>query len=194
MTQDIATYTTQLCKFLHNGDGWQKIPNTNLFNSVQLFVPSLLRWLGYAEVQQVECFPTTTVQNLDMWSASVGIPGSDYPETLTPAQIKMLTVLRVTDLGGQSPQYFIDYAAKLGYSITIEELSVLRAGFYAGARCADTYGDFSWIVHVANAGYTPLKAGFKAGQPLGVNTDITLLAYEFNRIRPAHTNIFFTAN
>jgi uncharacterized protein YmfQ (DUF2313 family) len=194
MAYDITAYTTALTKLLHSGDGWPKTTDSNLFATVQLFVPSLLRWIQYSEVCQTECFPTTTVQNLDVWSKSVSVPGSDYPETLTNDQIKMITLLRVTDLGGQSPQYFIDYAAILGYTIWIEELSNLRAGFYAGQRCADTYGDFSWIVHVANAYYKPLKVGQPVGQPLGVNTDITLLAYEFNRIKPAHTNIFFTPN
>jgi len=95
--------------------------------------------------------------------------------------------------GGLSKQHFLDLAASRGYSITIKELSPLRAGFKAGARVFGEEAKFIWQVTIDKSQQRVyhFRAGSKAGQRLVWKDDEHALESIFERLKPAWTYVTF---
>jgi uncharacterized protein YmfQ (DUF2313 family) len=122
------------------------------------------------------------------------------------ADRRVALMTRITMLGGQSRQFFIDLAASIGYSITITEyrpwmVGIDRVGMtidpYTGERPAARLGPpenrFYWTVHVGLARLTWFRvtAGETGVDPhlrIGLATDLECL---LRRYKPAHTEIIF---
>lgn len=68
-----------------------------------------------------EFFPDTTSAFLSDWERVAGLPGEcdELAETVSLRRKDLKQ--KLTSRGGQSPQYFIDLAAALGFTITITE-------------------------------------------------------------------------
>lgn len=140
-----------------------------------------------------DAFPATAAELLPEWEEALGLPDSCYRSSFsTVADRQGQVVAKLTSSGGQSVPFFIAYAAKLGYSITIEQFTVARAGkLKAGGRC---YGDawcFAWQVHGPSVTYLRARAGvLRAGEPLAVWGN-NLLTCKLPQIAPAHTYLMF---
>lgn len=191
---DIPTLTSQIVKLLHTGQAWSRSIGTNLYNTVALLSPSIQRWYEFADTMLTECFPTTTVNNLDVWEASVGLPDPLFTGTMPAGLNRQLMIARISNTGGQSPSFYINYAALLGYQITIEETRWPDANtFFPGMRISQGYGDFHWIITVLNQTTFPFRAGWTVGEPIDITSDYSLLIYEITRLAPAHTVITWIA-
>lgn len=186
--------TDQIIKLFPTGEGWPTAQASNLWKTVNLFVGAIQRAFDFADYATTDCFVLTSKDTLSDWKSSVGLPDPACPP-LTAAQERLQMIARVENTGGQSPQYFIDYASNIGYTITITELAVPRAGLAkAGLSQSNSPGgDFVWVVNVANATISYFHAGInRAGDPLSTATDILWLQYELNRIKPSHTILEWT--
>lgn len=193
MTLSLTSVTSSIVKLLPNGNAWDKSTSSNLFQTMQFFAAGIKRAIDFADYSLQDTFPATTQQSLSAWQASVGLPDPGYPGTLTQTQQKNQMIARLSNLGGQSPRYYIAYAQALGFNITIQELSVPRSGISkAGAcQCNAAGADHVWNVYVANGTAIPFHAGDLAGSLLETYTDISLLKFEFAKIKPAHTLICY---
>ena len=183
--------TDQICKLLPSGQAWIKAPSTNLYRTVALFAGALQRAIDFCAYAQRDTFPTTCVDSLSAWQSSCNLPDPLCPPLTTQQQFQQM-VSRVENLGGQSPAYFVQVAAKIGYTITIQECAQARAGLSRAGQAQSWYvgGDFVWIVNVANAALYQFRAGLnRAGQPLDTASDTRWLQYELDRIAPSQTQI-----
>lgn len=166
---------------------------SNLAKTVNLFVPAIQRLYDYTAYALTDSFYQTAKDSIPDWQSSVGLPDPLCPP-LTAAQQRQQMISRVENIGGQSPEYFIQFAAKIGYTITITELACPRAGLSkAGlSQSNGPPGDFIWVVNVAGASLSFFRAGQnRAGDPLSMGTDIRWLEYELQRIKPAMTFLEF---
>ena len=117
-------------------------------------------------------FPQTATDFLTEWRATLAydrIYGAGGSTSTQQGEV----VATLTDSGGQSIAYFVDYAARLGYTITIEQLvihNVLRGVSYP----------------LAGPGFA---FSFQVNVPTG--TDTTRLAAMLDLFKPAHTTYFF---
>ncbi|MCE5274870.1 MAG: DUF2313 domain-containing protein [Deltaproteobacteria bacterium] len=139
--------------------------------------------LTSSEQLLAEIFPEQANELLTDWERVCGLtPGAS--DTLQLRRQKVVAKLR--EQGSLCRNYYIELAAYLGYTITIEEL----------ASGAEGYGDegiFVWRVTVANN--TPIYY-FRAGDSSAgdyllwwpVQTAIEGL---FEDLKPAHTQIIF---
>ena len=110
-----------------------------------------------ADLLERESDPRSTIELLPDWERNWGLPDPCYAGPLTIHDRQLALVLRMTMLGGQSRQFFIDVAAFLGYTITITEYAPFMAGV---SNCGDTRtppltgdqianpleGDFRWYI------------------------------------------------
>ncbi|WP_218652054.1 YmfQ family protein [Limnobaculum xujianqingii] len=126
------------------------------------------------------------------WERVYAVPvraGATYQERLSNVLTKM------AETGGVSIPYFIQLAASMGYTITIDELQPFIAGVN---RCGDTLytEDIIWVwrVNVFNS-QTPLyyfRAGVSgAGERLLAFGD-SQIETVFNDLKPAETLCIFT--
>lgn len=152
-----------------------------------------------------ESDPRRTVELLPDWERAWGLPDECFPDADTIAERQRMLVMKMTWMGGQSRQYFIDVLAWLGFRIVIHEWAPFMAGI---SRCGDTRPSpdewhrwyigtpemrFVWTVQCGNEGLIWFRsASGQAGvnhhlefrSPLGVECLLM-------RWKPAHTWLVF---
>jgi len=164
-----------------------------------------------ADLLERESDPRKTIELLPDWERNWGLPDPCVKEPISIYDRQVALVQKMTMLGAQSRQFFIDQMAKLGYTITIEEFAPFMAGI---SQCGDTRTPpldpnpligryrwyigppeqrFYWTVHVGAARLTWFRCG--SGQAgvdphlrIGIFTDLECL---LGRWKPAHTEIVF---
>jgi uncharacterized protein YmfQ (DUF2313 family) len=134
-------YGNAFLALLPQGQAWPKSPGTTL----NLTCLGLAEYWGFvdgraADLLEVESDPRITLELLPDWERNWGLPDPCWSQAQTIGQRQRELVLRMTMIGGQSRQFFIDTAAYLGYSITISEFRPFMVGL---DRCGDNrvYGD-----------------------------------------------------
>lgn len=122
--------------------------------------------------------PGSNVDLLKEWEASLGLPDPCGGPDQTVQQRQAQVLARFIGGGGQNRQRFIDFAATLGFTITILNYAPFRCGV-SGA--GDPVGGQEWndiwgVTIVSNA--------------YGIANDVLLC--ELNTIKPAETMIIFS--
>nr|WP_277923139.1 putative phage tail protein [Sphingomonas sp. CARO-RG-8B-R24-01] len=129
-------------------------------------------WRSDAAAVQLlqDAFPATTDALLGEWEATLGLPDPVIGPGATPDQRRAQVIAKLIGAGGQSRQRFVDFAATLGFTVTIRNYGPMRSGHVNvgdavyGAIWAD-----AWGVHiVTNTGGLPaatLKAELDAIKP-----------------------------
>jgi uncharacterized protein YmfQ (DUF2313 family) len=88
-----------------------------------------------ADLLERESDPRFTVELLPDWERNWGLPDPCYTAPQTIADRQRALVQRMTLMGGQSRQWYINFAKFLGYSITISEYRTFVVGI---DRCGDS--------------------------------------------------------
>ncbi len=119
--------------------------------------------------------------------------GLDYRgKTVQQRTADVLAKINAT--GGLSRRYFIELAAAHGVEIAIEEPQPFRAGVSrAGDKLWNSDAIYIWLVNVLAGDMKShyFRAGDSAaGEPLVLFYEGSLETL-FNRLKPAHTNVFF---
>ncbi len=161
-------------------------------------------WGGHADIQadvharagdlsEVESDETQTSELLPDFEAAYGLPDPCIPIGSTQQQRRGALTARIIQGGGQSRAYFVAVAAALGFTITIDEFTPMRAGLMrAGDRVRGREWRFVWQVNVLGAGsVTRFRAGASAAGEKLTTIENTSIACVLNRIKPAHTLILF---
>lgn len=143
-----------------------------------------------ADLSEVESDPRQTNQLLPDWEASFGLPDPCTPANPSIQQRRAALVARIASQGGQSPAYYIQVAASLGYSITITEFATAQFGVtgFGGAFYSDAWAN-AWQVNAPSM--TIQYAAFGAsvfGDPFATFNS-TQLGCVLERIKPAHTDL-----
>ncbi len=94
------------------------------------------------DLLEQESDPRKTIELLPDWERNWGLPDPCYQEPLTLGERQLALVMRMTMQGSQSREFFINVAARTGYTIAISEYRVFVVGI---DRCGDNrvYGDGS---------------------------------------------------
>jgi len=212
-----ADYAVALANLLPYGPAWPRHP----FGVMMQVIEGLAGYWGFvdaraADLLEQESDPRYTIELLPDWERNFGLPDPCFKSALTIDQRHQMLLFKMTLLGGQSRQFFIDMAAWLGYTITITEFAPFMAGI---SQVGDTRGEigwndypghhpevtdfrwriggpeqrFYWQVHVHNAPLTwfRVSSGQSGVDPhlrIGYAQDLECL---LRRWKPAHTDIVF---
>ena len=139
-----------------------------------------------------EIFPPTTFQLLGEWESTLGLPDPCADADQTIAQRVGQVVARFSSSGSQSVQSYVDYAASLGFAITIVEDAPFRMG---ESVMGDHLGADDWMLvwyidaPLGNATYFLMGIG-AMGDPLA-SFDNSVLECEMEHLKPAHTHLIF---
>lgn len=201
-------YTHGLADLLPTGPAWPRDPADVLWTALG----GLMGIFGYfdgraADLLEIESDPRSTVELLPDWERNFGLPDDcAATEQLSIADRQTALVQKMTTIGGQSRAFFIEAAARIGYTITISEYSPFMVGVSQVGDTRDAQGDyrwqlgpvtirFYWTVHVADARLTWFRCGGGGGQCgvdpmliIGLATDLECL---LRRWKPGHTEIVF---
>ena len=139
-----------------------------------------------------EIFPETTIELLEEWEKTTGLPDPCAGESPTLSLRRSQVVARLTDSGGSSISYYAAFAAALGFEITISEHAPARADIFRAGE--PVYGsDWAFVWTVNAPGYTEqyfLASSGSAGEPL-ISWGNAVLNCEIISRCPAHTRVLF---
>lgn len=153
MAHSAGQYGQYLKALFPPGRAFPRGIDTNLHNFLLAWGDALARLDARVDTLMLEADPRTTTELLPEWETEVGLPDpcSGVPSLLAQARAEIAA--RLTGLGGQSRAYFIELAAALGYTITIEEPSPWTCDSDCDAPILNDDWAFTWIVH---GGATPV--------------------------------------
>lgn len=193
MVLNVDYYKEQLKQLLPQGMAWPKDDESTLSQLLHGFAEELARVDGRAWQLIEEIDPRTTTELLEDWERVAGLPESCVGELSETIQARRDAVVeKITSIGNQSPQYFIDIAAKLGFEITITEFRPFRAGHsHAGDPVYDEEWAYWWQVNSALNTIFYFEAGQNsAGDPLRWWGN-AILECIIRKRKPAHTGVIF---
>lgn len=190
MAQDNKQLLTNL---LPEGKAWNREEGSNLVKVLDGNAVELDRVDARNAELLGEYDPRTTLELLPDWERNVGLPdpcANTVESTL--AIRRSLVYEKLTLIGGQSRQFYIDQAAKLGMVIEIDEPFPFIAGSStAGDNVYNEDWIHHWIVIADEFNEVVFTAGGSAaGEPLRVVIN-DLLNCMITRSKPAHTVAVF---
>lgn len=141
-----------------------------------------------------EILPDTTTELLADWERVLGLPESCVPNAFATIQQRRAMVLfKLLLIGRQDPQFYIDLAAVLGFTITITEFSAARAGVLrTGERLIGPDWLFWWQVNAPLNTITYFRAGQSTAGEALAQWGNDGLECVLNKYKPAHTRIIFS--
>jgi uncharacterized protein YmfQ (DUF2313 family) len=199
-------YVAALFALLPRGRAWAR----QLSSTMGRVVDALARFWGYvdgraADLLERESDPQRTVELLPEWERAYGLPDPCFPESDTVGERQRMLVTKITWMGGQSRQYFIDVMAWLGFDVKIQEWAPFMAGV---SRVGDTRppsqirhrwylgrpeNRFVWTAQVANIGLVWFRcASGRCGTDPHLQFRMPFdLECLLRRWKPAHTRVIF---
>jgi uncharacterized protein YmfQ (DUF2313 family) len=204
-----SDYAIGFLQLLPYGQAWPRHAYSTLVQAVN----GLANYWGFvdgraADLLEIESDPRATTEMILDWERNWGIPDPciQHPPTdLISRRIQL--VEKMTLLGAQSRQWFIDVAAKFGYTITITEYAPYMCGV---SRCGDRRGIYNpddptrfywhlgpremryyWTVHVDAARFMKF---YVASSRTGTDRLLAIFGPDdliciLERWKPAHTHI-----
>lgn len=193
MARTADAYREQLKALLPPGQAFPRDTGSSMDDLLGAMAQELARIDGRGEALILEANPQTANELLADWERVAGLPdkcAGTLEETVQGRRNALLAKLSST--GGQSPAYFIEVAAALGYTVTITEFRPFRAGL-SEAGDALTNGDwvFYWQVNAPATTVIQFRASQSAaGDPLAAWGN-DALECKLNQLKPAHTGVLF---
>ncbi len=184
-------YLAQLQALLPPGAAWPRDLDATLTQVLLALADEFARLDARTFDLLDESDPRTVLEMLIDWERVFGLPEPCAKEgELTFNERRENLVEKVTRLGGQSRQYFIEVAARIGFEITITEFRphhVMRDVMYP-------LYDIHWVHHWQVNG--PEETVKWHTVMSGVNEPLAswgneLLECNIRRLRPAHTTVQF---
>lgn len=185
-----ADYHQQLAALLPPGPAWQ----AELQPQLQALLAALAQEFGRIDAHSAqlmrEAFLSTFHGALTAWERTLDLPDICLGPTGTVAERKAMVRVRLLELGGQTPAYYVQLAARLGYpNARVQELRAPRFGTSRFGR--DRFGSwaaqFMWVLHAGQRLAGGARFGLSVwGERFGSNPADALVCV-IRRAAPAHT-------
>ena len=190
MANSAEIYTQILQALLPEGRIWPRDAEAVLTKLLQSWADEFARVDERADDLLDEVNPITTFEMLSDFERVCGLPGKCSYGEETFEQRREAVLAKLTCRGTQTPAYFIELAARLGYEIEIEEFGPFRVGGAAGDRAYGTDWAYAWRVNAPLETSSYFTAGSFAGERLATWGNDRLECYIADKA-PAHTVVLF---
>ena len=188
MTAD--DYLQHLQALLPQGPAWPRDADADLTDLLRAFADEFARLDAKAERVLDEEDARTTSELLADWERVAGLPDPCTGLLDSISGRRAALVARLTNLGGQSRQFFIDLAAALGYSITITEFRPFTVQSDVNDPLCGIQWIFVWQVNAAQNTVRKFAVNSQVSEALA-SWGNTLLECAISRLKPAHTKVQF---
>jgi len=189
----IDDFHQALRNLMPRGRAWEKETGSVPDQTLGVFAPSFQRSSAAAISLISDAFPATALDLIPEWQETLGLPDPCAGGSPTVPQERRQIVARLTNNGGQNAAYFIAFAARLGYTVTITNDAPFRCGQSAcGQHLGSQEWFFGWVVHAPAYTANPFLVGQStAGDPLNSGANLVLQC-ELSEAAPAHTVLKFS--
>ena len=188
-----AGFQQVLLGLLPEGPIWPRDVDSMVYQIMGVLAPPYGRNAAAAVDLLVDAFPATTTDLLPEWEETLGLPDPCQGPNPTIQQRQAQVLARFVGLGGNSVSYFVDYAAYLGYPITITQFKPAVIGqLRVGQQLWGPAWAYAWQVDAPTAAPEYFRTEVAAvGETLQSFPNSTLQC-ELQAAAPAHTTLFFT--
>lgn len=188
---DQADYRALLGALLPLGIAWPRAAESTLQRLLDALAAELARLDERARALIGESDPRAATELLPEWERMAGLPDSCTGASPTLAVRRATLEGRLTSVGGQSKSFFRVLAARLGFSIEIDEFFSEAAAIAAGIPYVGTSWATTWRVRSGATTVRDFRVGqATVGEPLRTWGN-QLLECSLNRLKPAHTTLLF---
>lgn len=181
MARTAEEYRNLLLSLLPKGKAWTRSLSSLIYKICYGLGEEFARLDTRADDLVRESYPNTTVELLPEHEKDYDIPGEcgELGETTEERQEAVhAALLRV---GQQYPDYYIEIAEALGYTVTIEQFRPFWSGFgQSGDPCGDQWNLFYWKVNIDLSSVEECR-----------EVNLTNLICKIYPVRPAHTIVLF---
>ena len=192
----VEEYHSQILKLLPKGVLWDSLPLFKL-----LFKP-LAQGLKYIDERMdkllLESRPLSAVETLEDWENDYGLPDPCTGQLPTIYQRQIALWQKIIDDGGQRDVDYMEIAARMGYSITIEELQELPPNAPQPQFGSLTGRWREFVVHInsaRNETYFRQEATTESTTEDRIDASSHFnLECVIRRLKPAHTKVYFNYN
>lgn len=186
-------YAQQLKALLPPSPAWQLELQPQLHALLEALAAEFARVDGRCADLHSEAFLDGFHAALEDWERVLGLPDACAPAQSSVAQRKDAVRLRLVELGGQTPAYFVQLAARMGYpNAKVRELRAPRFGraCMGDAHFGTWNAQFMWVLDAGQrlAGGSRW-GGAVWGERFGSNPSDALVCV-IRRAAPAHTSEF----
>ncbi|MEK6788516.1 MAG: putative phage tail protein [Pseudomonadota bacterium] len=182
-------YRTLLEALLPPGPAWN--PDEPLFAAL---APTLARCHSRALDLLEEGDPRTSGELFARWEAISGLPDKCITVAdMTLIQRRADLMARLLFVGSLSRQFYIELAASLGFTITIDEFEPYRVEEPIEQPLLGEEWYFTWQINSASVGAEePFRVESSAVEEPLVSWSVnTVLECLINRLKPSHTYVLF---
>lgn len=211
--RDAAAFAHAMIAQMATGEIWPRTPSSTLVRAVTGLAGVVGRWASRCGTfLRTEAFPPSSLDMLPDWERVLGLPEPCLPVTSPTISERQLQVSEklARRPGRQDRAYFVDLAARLGYTITLTEYIPAQCGVtqcgvtvtdtdtpyaIAGAGCGTPAIRYVWSITVTGPRLTWFAVGAGGGRAA---TDPHLkirraedLECLLGKLKPAHTKLIF---
>ncbi|WP_241300461.1 YmfQ family protein [Burkholderia stabilis] len=187
-----ANFLKALQGLMPRGRVWPRASDAVQTQVLSGLAPSYERQTARANYLLTDAFPPTAYELLPEWEETLGLPDPCAGPAPTIPQRQSQVVARFVGGGGPSIADLIQFAANLGYPITITQFVEARAGqLTAGGASAGTAWSFTWQVNAPLNTIVFARAGAMAAGDALASWGNSVLECELRAVAPAHTILIF---
>lgn len=192
LSYSAADFTKALQNLIPRGAVWPRDAGSLLARVLGALAPTWARHTQRDNYLLQDAFPATAVEMLREWESALGLPDPCAGTSPTLQGRQAQVVARLTGVGGQSAPYYIAYAAKIGYAITITEYTPFRMGCMAmGHALGSADWAHTWAVNAPINTVVSFRMGLSGmGEALETWGNVVLQC-QFSEVKPAHTLLNF---
>lgn len=185
-----ADYAQQLTALLPPGPAWEAQLQPQLHALLEAIAQEFGRIDARSTQLMHEAFLATFHEALADWEQTLNLPDECFGGAGTVSERKAMVRMRLVEKGGQTPAYYVQLAARMGYrNARVQELRAPRFGCSRFGR--DHFGtwdaQFMWILHAGERLAGGSRFGLSVwGERFGGNPSDALVCV-IRRAAPAHT-------
>lgn len=183
-------YAQQLTALLPPGPAWE----AELQPQLHALLGAIAQEFGRIDARSAqlmrEAFLATFHEALTDWEQTLNLPDICLGPTGTVAERKAMVRMRLVEQGGQTPAYYVQLAARMGYrNASVQELRAPRFGRsrFGHDHFGSLAAQFMWVLHAGERLAGGARFGLSVwGERFGSNPS-NALACVIRRAAPAHT-------
>jgi uncharacterized protein YmfQ (DUF2313 family) len=187
----VDDYTSALQALLPRGRAWPRDTDAVQTQAIRGMAEAFERSGARGSQLLVESFPSTAYELLGEWESTLGLPGIYGTSPTETGDRQAQVVSALTDTGGQSVAYFVQLAARLGYTITITQFRPYRVGDPVGGPIYGVAWAFAWQVNAASNTVDDSSVESSVEDVLATWSNVALQSI-FEKFKPAHTVPIFS--
>lgn len=153
-----ADYTAAVQALLPRGRVWPRDPDATMTRVARAIAAGFSRSNARANYLLQDAFPATAVELLPEWISALGVPGPFGTLAPTTEGQQAQVVAALSNVGGQSAEYFIQLLASYGRVATITNFTRYTVRKPVNAPIAGDAWAHSWLVDIAGAPDANLEA------------------------------------